>query len=185
MAKYDMEMVLEYAKVFPENADMGDPEGNPIAQGIADKGGQYVVNAYFTKEEDIAQLLAEGMQATVNGHPRVIKGTQELGIGQYIKLKRNVAELIKTFTNNKGKKTTVNYGGPVAVVDLREGEDNKRWWSFEDDGPLGNGTKARVIFDVYSNGSGVRVNAIGVTEHVPYEQAETTSVGSWSDFEVA
>ena len=66
----------------------------------------------------------------------------------------------------------MNYGGPVAVVDLREGEDNKRWWSFEDDGPLGNGTKARVIFDVYSNGAGVRVNAIGVTDHVPYDPPE-------------
>ena len=185
MAKYEMEMVLEYAKVFPENADMGDPEGNVWAQGIADKGGQYSVNAYFTNEEDIAQLLAEGMLATVNGHPRVIKGKEELGIGQYIKLKRPLPDLIKTFTNKKGKETTVNYGGPVAVVDLREGEDNKRWWNFEDDGPLGDGTKARVIFDVYSKGMGVRLNAVGVTDHVPYDPPETISVGSWSDFEVA
>ena len=182
MAKYEMEMVLEYAKVFPENADMGDPDGNSIAKTIHDKGGQYIVNAYLTNEEDIDLLLQDGLQATVNGHPRIISGKEEFGIGKYMKLKRPFGDLIKSFTNNKGKTTSVNYGGPVAVVDLTQGEDNKRWWNFEEDGPLGNGTKARVIFDVYSNGSGVRLNAVGITEHVPYEQAESQqTVGAWTE----
>ena len=57
MAKYTMEMILEYAKVFPENADMGDPNGPRAAQAIHDKGGQYIVNAYFTDEEQIELLL--------------------------------------------------------------------------------------------------------------------------------
>jgi len=40
-----MDMVLEYAKVFPENADMGDPDGAQWQQKIANDGGQYLVNA--------------------------------------------------------------------------------------------------------------------------------------------
>ena len=75
---------------------------------------------------------------------------------------------IKTFDNKKGGTTDVNYGGKIGVVDLRDRE-NKRWWSFEDDGALGNGTKAMVEFETYSDGSGLRVVNIGVTEHVPYD----------------
>ena len=181
MALYEMEMVLQYAKVFPENADMGDPNGNQIAKQIADKGGQYVMNAYFTNEEDIDKLLADGLNPKPMGSQRIVDGEAEFGIGKYMKMKRSVADNIKTFTDNKGKSVEVNYGGPIAVVDLTQGEDNKRWWDFAEDGPLGNGTKAKVIFDVYSNGSGVRMNAIGVTEHVAYEPAETSSIGAWTE----
>ena len=168
MAKYTFEMVLEYAKVFKENADMGDPNGNNISKSIAEKGGQYIVNAYFTNQADIDKLVDEGMQTTILGNPRVLDGNAEYGIGKYIKLKRPVGDVIKTFENKRGP-VEVNYGGPVGVVDLRD-PANKRWWSFGEDGPLGNGTKAMVQFDLYSNGSGLRLENIGVTEHVAYEE---------------
>ena len=168
MAKYTMEMVLEYAKVFPENADMGDPNGNNTAKMVAEKGGQYIVNGYFTKQEDIDTLISEGLQEVILGNPRIIDGNAEYGIGKYMKLKRPVADIIKTFENKRGQ-VEVNYGGPVGVVDLRD-PDNKRWWSFEEDGPLGNGTKAMVQFEVYSRGAGVRLVNVGITEHVEYEE---------------
>ena len=56
MAKYTMDMVLEYAKIFPENADMGSPDGSRAAQAIHQKGGQYIVNAYFTDEDQIDKV---------------------------------------------------------------------------------------------------------------------------------
>lgn len=181
MATYEMEMVLEYAKVFPENADMGDPNGEPWQVALAEKGGQYAVNAYFTNEEDITKLLSEGLNPKPMGNPRILEGEAEYGIGKYMKLKRLVSDNIKVFTDKKGKSVEKNYGGPIAIVNLTEGEDNKRWWSFEEDGSLGNGTKAKVIFDVYSNGSGVRPNAIGVIEHVPWNPEEDNSVGDWAE----
>ena len=168
MAKQTMEMILEYAKVFPENADMGDPDGPNAAQAVHAKGGQYIVNAYFTSQEQVDRLLAYGLQEVVNGHPRIIDGNAEFGIGKYMKLKRDKEDLIKVFQDKSGKDVEVNYGGPVGVVDLREPE-NKRFWSFEEDGPLGNGTKAMVQFDVYSRGQGIRLVNVGVIEHVPYE----------------
>ena len=176
MAKQTMEMILEYAKVFPENADMGDPDGPNAAQAVHAKGGQYIVNAYFTSQEQIKTLLASGLQETVNGHPRIIDGNAEFGIGKYMKLKRQVEDLVKVFQDKSGKDVEVNYGGPVGVVDLRDPE-NKRWWSFEEDGPFGNGTKAMVHFDVYRRGSGVRLVNVGVTDHVPYEAAPSGDSG--------
>lgn len=172
MPKYTMEMVLEYAKVFPENADMGDSDGNDTQRSIAEKGGQYVTNAYFTSEEQIEQLLSEGMKEKNLGHETIKVGNQEFGIGKYIQLKRPVGDLIKRF-DNKGKTVEVNYGGPVGVVDLTQGKDNKRWWSYEEDGALGNGTLAQVQFETYRDGAGRRLKNIGVVEHVEYETEST------------
>jgi len=166
MAKYTMEMVLEYAKVFPENADMGDADGGIAAKAVHDKGGQYIVNAYFTDQEQIDKLLADGLQELSNGHPRIINGNAEYGIGKYLKLKRPLPDVIKTF-DNKGKSVEVNYGGAPGVVDLRNLPE-KRLWDFEEDGAIGNGSKAMVQFEVYSRGAGVRLVNVGITELVEY-----------------
>lgn len=167
MAMFDMEMVLEWAKVFPENADMGDPDGNRTAQSVAKKGGQYIVNAYLTDESQKQELLAGGIDPMPMGHDRFISGNDSCGTGEYLKLKRLISD-VKTFTDRNGKEFTKDYGGAPNVVDLREGLENKRRWSFEDDGPLGNGTKARVQFEMYANGSGLRLLNIGVLELVEY-----------------
>lgn len=166
MAKYTMEMVLEYAKIFPENADMGNAEGAAWQKKIADDGGQYLVNAYFTSQDQIDQLVADGLQTTILGSPRIIDGNSEYGIGKYLKLKRPVSDVIKTF-DNKGKTVEVNYGGAPGVVDLRDPE-NKRYWSFGDDGAVGNGSTAMVQFEVYSRGAGVRLVNVGITDLVEY-----------------
>lgn len=170
MTKYTMEMVLEYARVFPENADMGDADSKlKLLRDIASKGGQYVTNLYFTSEDQINQLLAEGMDPKPMGNDRVLNGN-DFGIGKYIKAKRDVQDKIYTFTQKNGTEIEVNYGGAPGIVDLTQGAENKRWWSYEEDGPLGNGTKALVQFETYSNGAGIRIVNIGVTDHIPYEQ---------------
>ena len=46
---YTMDLVLEYAKIFPENADMGNEQGNKFQKELAKNGGQFIVNGYFTK----------------------------------------------------------------------------------------------------------------------------------------
>jgi hypothetical protein len=63
----------------------------------------------------------------------------------------------------------VDYGGAPTVVDLTQGKENKRLWSFSEDGAIGNGTKAKVQFETYSDGAGLRLIAIGVTDHVAWE----------------
>lgn len=168
MPKYTMEMVLEYAKVFPQNADMGDPNGNKTQKSIADKGGQYVVNAYFTSQNQIDKLLEKGLDPSPMNSERIKEGNEAFGIGKFMSLKRPVPDNEKTFENKNGS-VTINYGGAPGVVDLREGNENKRWWSYEDDGLIGNGTRAMVQFETYSNGAGVRLKNVGILELVEYE----------------
>jgi len=173
MAKYTMDMVLQYAKVFPENADYGDPKGNRVAKSIADKGGQYIVQGYFTDPDQISQLLEDGLDPEPMNSPRIIDGDAQYGIGKYMKLKRMVKD-VKKFTDRYGKPFEKDYGGAPNIVNLTNGMDKKTLWSFEEDGPLGNGTKAKVQFETYSNGAGVRLLNVGITEHVPYTSGEPT-----------
>ena len=173
MPKYTMDMVLEYAKVFPENADMGDPDGSRAAQAVHSKGGQYKVNLYFTDEEQIQQLLGDGLDPRPMNNDRIKEGNEAFGIGKYITLKRPFPDNIKTFENKNGT-VDVNYGGAPGVVNLTEGAENKRWWSYEEDGLIGNGSRAMVQFETYSKGAGLRLIAVGVTDHVAYEGGGST-----------
>lgn len=180
MAIYDMNMILEWAKVFPENMDMGD-ENSPQAhvRQLAKNGGQYIVNAYFTSEEDIEKLISEGLQTEVLGNPRIIEGNPSYGVGKFMKLKRKQND-VKTFTKKNGEEFTRDFGGAPNVVDLRAGVENKSRWSLEDEGSLGNGTLARVQFEVYGNGSGARLMNIGVLELVEYE-SPVSEVEQWAE----
>lgn len=171
MARYTLDMVLEYAKVFPENADMGNMDGPQWQQQIAKKGGQYVVNAYFTNQNQIDRLLSDGFKATVMGNERIQEGNADFGIGKYMKIKRGVADDIRDWKDPMTGENA-NLGGPVKVVDLRQGKEHVTKWVFED-GELGNGTKAKVQFETYADGNGLRLNGIAVTELV--ERSNETS----------
>ena len=161
MAKHTMDMVLEYPKVFEENRDMGG-DGNNAAKKAAKHDGQYVVNAYFTSEEQIEELLEAGMQPKPMGNDRVKEGNS-FGIGKFVKLTR-MHDHKMTFSDKNGKETEVDFGGAPKVVNLTNGVENKTWWSLEEDGALGNGTRAKVQFETYADGNGVRLNGIAVTE---------------------
>ena len=166
MAKHTMDMVLEYPRVFEGNRDMGGDKNNAAIKA-AKHNGQYVVNAYFTSEEQIEELLEAGMQPKPLGHDRVKEGNS-FGIGKFVKLVR-MHDHKMTFSDKNGKETEVDFGGAPKVVNLTNGVENKSWWSLEEDGELGNGTRAKVQFETYSNGAGVRLLAVGVTDHVAYE----------------
>lgn len=165
MAKYTMDMVLEYAKVFYENRDEGN-DSNNAAKKAKKMGGKYVINGYFTDEEQITQLLAEGLDPMPMGNARVKEGNN-FGIGKYIQISRFHNHLME-FENKKGGQTKVDFGGAPTVVDLTQGAENKRRWTF-DMGELGNGTEAKVQFETYSQGAGLRLLALGVQKHVAWE----------------
>jgi hypothetical protein len=171
MAKFDFKMILQYARVFTHNADMGDPDASPksVAGGIARKGGQTVVNAWFTSEEDLQKLVDSGLELKPMGHPRIKEpndGDDGYGIGKFLQLKRDLEDNIHVF-DNKGKKVEVNYGGLPKIVDLRNPEA-KKLWNVDEDGELGNGTEAIVRFETYSRGNGIRLEAIAVEKLVEY-----------------
>lgn len=175
MPKHTMKMVLEFANVFPEKADMGKPDSSEKwLRDLAKNGGQTVVNAYFTSEDQIDYLVNEGFERMAtnpkNGESvdRIKNGNKEFGIGKYITLKRRIQDVREYKDSKTGEIKELDLGGYPKVVDLTNGPENKRWWSYEEDGALGNGTVAKVQFDMYK-GTTLRLEAIGVLEHVPFE----------------
>lgn len=175
MAKHTMDMVLEYAQVFEQNMDKGDPEhSEKFMRDLAKSGGQTKVNCYFTSEQQIEDLVASGFNRmalnprTKEEVDRIKDGNPEFGIGKFITLKRKFSDIKEIRDRKTGEFKDVEFGGLPKVVDLRNYPE-KRMWSFEEDGPLGNGTEAKVMFDLYKE-STIRLEAIGVTKHVPYEQ---------------
>ena len=185
---YVMEMVLEYAKVFKENADYGDLDSNQKwLRELSKSGGQTAVNAYFTSEDQINQLLESGYQrmttnpSTGQQVDTIKVGNPEFGIGQYIQLKRKVVDIREYKDSQSGEFKELDLGGFPTVVDLTEGEENKRLWSYEDDGQLGHGTRAYIEFEVYKGGSR-RLSNLAITDHIAYE--ETATVEGLSMFKV-
>lgn len=172
MAKVTMDMILEYAQVFEHNLDKGDAQSSEVwLRNIAKNGGQAKVNCYFKSEEQIAELVAKGFEPNFTDKDgidrnRIREGNPEFGIGKYIVVKRPMKD-VKEFKNKKtGEFEEIDFGGPVKVVDLRNLPE-KRYWDVEQDGELGNGTEAKVMFDLY-NGNPKRLEAIGVTNLVPW-----------------
>ena len=190
MTKHAMDMVLEYAKVFPQNADMGDPESSQKwLRELAKNGGQTVVNAFFTSEDQIQELLDAGFERmalnpnTGQEVDRIKSGNAELGIGKYLQLKRKITDIKEVKDRKTGQFVEVDYGGYPQIVNATNGLDNLSVWDFEEDGPLGNGTEAKVLFDLY-NGRTLRLEAISVTKHVPYEEMTGSSVEGAEYFNV-
>ena len=99
---------------------------------------------------------------------RIKVGNQDFGVGKYMKVKRLLSD-VKNFVNRKGEDITIDYGGAPTVVNLTEGREKKRLWDYNEDDLIGNGSKAKVQFEVYANGAGVRLLNVGVTEHVIYD----------------
>lgn len=173
MSKHTFDMILSYAQVFPENADMGDEKSTEAwLRKLAKEGGQTKVNAYFTSEEQIEQLVQAGFERMATNPKsgaevdRIKDGNPDLGIGKYITLKRKINDK-REYVGKDGELGELDFGGFPKIVDLRD-MDNKRIWSLEDDGYLGDGTAAKVKFDMYK-GTSLRLEAIGITELVSWE----------------
>jgi hypothetical protein len=173
-------MVLEYAKVFESNLDKGDENhSEKWMRDLFKSGGQAKVNVYFTSEDQIEELVANGFDRmainprTKEEVDRIKTGNAEFGIGKYISIKRKVSDPKEIKDRKTGEFKIVEFGGLPKVVDLRNLPE-KRMWSVEEDGYLGNGTEAKVMFDLY-NGSGLRLEAIGVTKLVEWEQGLTNA----------
>ena len=54
---------------------------------------------------------------------------QTYGIGKFMKIKRKISD-VKNFTDRKGEPITIDYGGAPTIVNLTEGREKKRLWSF-------------------------------------------------------
>jgi|TARA_R110000850_G_scaffold110308_6_gene223410 hypothetical protein len=151
---------LEYARVFTENMDDN--------MDFHDKTeGQYNVNFYPETDEDFDKFFGAGAPPSSMGHDTIKIGNPEVASGKYLKLKRP----------NKHPSGIEDFGGAPLVFDFREGESTKKW-SFENDGELGNGTKATVKVSIYGEGprASIRLEKLAVTNLVEHDGESSGSV---------
>lgn len=148
---------LEYARVFPENMDAN-------MEYHAKTEGQYNVNFYPEANEDFDKYFDAGAPVASMGHDAIKVGNAEIGSGKFLKLKRP----------NVHPAGIEDFGGAPVVFDFRDGSGTKKW-SYDNDGELGNGTKATVKVSIFGNGTraSIRLEKIAVLEHVEFDPSDT------------
>lgn len=186
MAKLTFDMVLAFSKVFnqegkPGDLDRGDAKSQKAWLRALAKNPVAVVDAYFTSEADVQTLIEHENFENVVVNPqtgeestRIKEGNPEYGIGKYIKLKRKLNDEIEFVDRKTGDVKVVDKGG-VPSVKMLKVEDEKivdnQPYDYEELGPIGNDSEAKVRFELYGKGA-TRLEAIGVTKLVQYEQVD-------------
>lgn len=143
---------LYYARVFTDNMDNSEYHEKT--------DGQFNVMFVPKDDETLQKMVAMGFPEVSMGN-KMIKSVDAADGRLGMKLKRP----------NVHPSGIEDFGGAPAVT---HGKTNKKW-DFVEDGALGNGTKAIVKISIYGEGStaAVRLEKIGVLEHVPYEEMAT------------
>jgi len=140
---------LFYARVFEDNMD--DSEFHEKTNG------QFNVVFVPKDSDEVNRMVALGFPEVSMGN-KMIKPFDVAGGRAGMKLKR----------------PNVHPSGIGGAPGVTHGTTNKKW-DFVEDGALGNGTKAKVKISIYGEGStaSVRLEKIGVIEHVPFEEMAT------------
>tara|TARA_R110000764_G_scaffold186538_1_gene271929 strand:- start:335 stop:844 length:510 start_codon:yes stop_codon:yes gene_type:complete len=151
---------IEYARVFTDNMDANMDFHEKTK-------GQYNVNFYPETDGDFDKFFAAGAPPSAMGHDTIKIGNPEVGSGKFLKLKRP----------NQHPSGIEDFGGAPLVFDFREGESTKKW-SFENDGELGNGTKATVKVSIYGEGprASIRLEKLAIMDLVEYDGESSGSV---------
>lgn len=147
---------LYYARLHTDNMD--DSEYHERTQG------QYNTVFIPKDDEEINRMVDLGFPTESMGN-QMIKEYSVADGRKGMKLKRP----------NVHPSGIENFGGAPSVT---KGETLVPW-DFIEDGELGNGTEAKVRISVYGEGAtaSVRLEKVGVLEHVPYQ--ELADMDTW------
>jgi len=142
---------LYYARLHTDNMD--DSEYHERTQG------QYNTVFIPKDDEEINRMVDLGFPTESMGN-QMIKEYSVADGRKGMKLKRP----------NVHPSGIEDFGGAPSVT---KGVTNSPW-DYIEDGALGNGTTAKVKISIYGEGStaSVRLEKVGVLEHVPYEELE-------------
>ena len=153
---------LEWTKLRPEDRDMGPNDGSDMAKNFDAKKGIYVVNCIID-DDTKSKMIADGIPN--KGLQAQLFKTNKEG-KQFSKATR--PHFNPKFKNQDTGEQGVEMGPPT-MLKMVDGEYLP--WDWENDGLIGNGTKATVKFDVWDNKI-TTLEKVCVTEHVAYEASE-------------
>lgn len=152
--KVYVECELEWAKLRPEDRDMGPQDGSDMAKNFDAKQGLYVVNCMID-DDTKAKMVADGIPN--KGLQSQLFKTNKEG-RQFYKATR--PHFNPKFKNQETGEQGVEVG-PPEVLKMVDGEYVA--WDWDTDGLIWNGSKATVKFDVW-DGKITTVEKVLVTE---------------------
>ena len=122
--------------------------------------GQYNTMFVPKDSDEVNRMISMGFPETAMGN-QMIKPIDAADGKMGMKLKRP----------NVHPSGIDDFGGAPSVT---KGTTSSKW-DFVEDGALGNGTTAKVKLSIYGEGStaSVRLEKIGILEHIPYEELAT------------
>ena len=173
---------VSWAKIFEENRDTAEKARK---QGVTHKGvlkgleateGKYTVDVSPATEADFDKVKAVLTDQVYGGAERY--KDSEFGVGKSFNLQRKHLDK-KTFKDrNTGEDKEYDFGGEPELVWWNDEHGKDTPWDKQTDGFLGNGTKVKLKFSVYQSedkpttGDTLRLEKIGVVDHVKFESAE-------------
>ena len=157
--KVYVECELEWTKLREEDRDMGPRDGSDMANNFDAKQGIYVVNCVID-EATKSKMVADGIPN--KGLQAQLFKTSKEGKDFY---KATRPHFNPKFRNQETGEQGVVTGAP-AVLKMVDGEYTN--WDWEEDGLIGNGSKATVKFDVW-DGKITTMEKVLVTDHLKYE----------------
>ena len=161
--KVYVECELEWAKLRPEDRDMGPQDGSDMAKNFDDKQGVYVVNCLID-DETRTKMVADGIPN--KGLQAQLFKTNKEGRDFY---KATRPHFNPKFKNQDTGEQGVEVGPPEV---LKMVDEEYIHWDWEEDGLIWNGSKATVKFDVW-DGKITTLEKVLVTElaEAPAEEA--------------
>lgn len=161
--KVYVECELEWAKLRPEDRDMGPQDGSDMAKNFDDKQGVYVVNCLID-DDTRTKMVADGIPN--KGLQAQLFKTNKEGRDFY---KATRPHFNPKFKNQDTGEQGVEVGPPEVLKMVDEEYVN---WDWEKDGLIWNGSKATVKFDVW-DGKITTLEKVLVTElaEAPAEEA--------------
>lgn len=162
--KFILDGTLEWAKLTPATMDTFEVH-------MKKSEGAFTVNFYLDDSSDMDKMIAAGVPEAQLGHATFREGNTDYGSGIYIKAKRpNKGPYIDKDGNDV-------FGGPPKIYNHTNGPSSELW-DDQEDGMIGNGTKAKMIIEFWKskNGSGLRLQELAITELVEYTEEEGDNV---------
>ena len=170
---------LMWAKVFEENRDTAE---RAKRQGVTHKGvlkgleaseGKYTVEVIPATQDDldkVKSVLTDDLYGGRNRYKDV-----DLGAGKAFELERKHLNKHVFKDRETGEDKEYDFGGQPDIVWFNDEKGKNVKWDIETDGLIGNGTLAKVKFQVYmpdgtpTTADTIRLEKIGVIDHVPYQ----------------
>jgi hypothetical protein len=160
MAKIQAEGIVEYARIFADNYD----DNMDFHENTK---GQYNMNFY---PDNVEEFINQGFPETKGQWKTIKDGNPNYGSGKYVKLKRPVFN--PNLPNDDGTKGVEM--GPPKVLNRTSDPKGTAEWSFTNDGAIGNGSRVKVLVNVYEGRAVIdTLEKVAILEHEPYEAGAT------------